>query len=118
MVRRRTKGEIFIAGFAMFSFSSYFLISELPREYFVIFIVGAIVLFSAELVIKGRKSFDKIAAFLILLVLGILLVYDSAMEFFSLMLQSEFNTVMGLIYLLGWVLMALAGGIIKLSKII
>ncbi len=118
MIKRRTKGELFILGFSMFSLSSYFLSYYISRTTEIIFILGAIFLFSAELSIKGRKKVGKIILFIVLLLIGIYLIYISAIEFINVINESSTNYFLGLIYIIGWILMITSSGILKLSKII
>lgn len=118
MVKRRTKGEIFIAGFAMFSLSSYFLSYYLPRISEFLFILGAIFLLTAELSIKGRIRAGKVIVFIVLLVIGLYMIYISAMDFITVMQESTQNYILSIIYIIGWILMLLSSGILKLSKII
>jgi len=118
VIRRRTKGELFILGFAMFSLSSYFLSYYLSRTTEFIFILGAIFLLSGELSIKGRKRPSKIIMFLILFSIGIYLIYLSATEFIIVVEESQINSLLGFLYIIGWILMIISSGVLKLSKII
>ncbi len=118
VLKRRTKGELFILGFSMFSLSSYFLSYYISRTTEIIFILGAIFLFSAELSIKGRKKVGKIILFIVLVLIGIYLIYISAIEFINVINESSTNYFLGLVYIIGWILMVTSGGILKLSKII
>ena len=116
-MKRKHRGLIFIMGFIFFSTSSVYLLSNYPRFDYLVFVAGAISLFFAELAFKSRMNMERLAGSIILVLLGLFLLYYSALRFIDLIEMNTTNQILGVIYFLGWILMFYSGKVLKLSKI-
>lgn len=97
--------------------SSVYLLSNYPKLDYLMFIAGVISLFFAELSVKSRMNLERFVGTVILVIMGLFLLYYSAIKFINLIAMNTTNQILGLIYITGWILMFYSGKVLKLSKI-